>query len=148
MGCDGGSIVGRSELVKTKKAESTDGTRHFHSIFCKRFGEPHSFRRLIASLPGKHEANFSRWRSCTYSQEILAAPVVCDDLGNLFNKSALIEALIAKALPPMLSHIRGLRDVFAVTLRAKEAGEADDEMGSVFVCPVTLLPANGRNRCA
>jgi hypothetical protein len=143
MGCDGGSIVGRSELVKTKKTESTDGTHYFSEFIV------HVSGSLIRSTSsGKHEANFSRWRSCTFSQEILAAPVVCDDLGNLFNKSALIEALIAKALPPMLSHIRGLRDVFAVTLRAKEAGEADDEMGSVFVCPVTLLPANGRNRCA
>jgi hypothetical protein len=100
----------------------------------------------VVSLTGSQvEAQFSRWRSCTLSQEPLAAPVVCDDMGNLYNKTALIEALIAKTLPPLLCHVRGLKDVFTVMLKAKE-DEGADESASIFECPVTLLPANGRAR--
>lgn len=107
-----------------------------------------------AEVDAKLEAIRSRWRTCTLSQLPLAAPVVCDDLGHLFNKDGLLEAMLQKALPARLSHIRGLRDVFNVRLKFADAadgkkdaagGDADNAVAH-FACPVTMLPANGRNR--
>jgi hypothetical protein len=128
-----GSISGRSEMVKTKGSAASAAS---------------------AEVDAKLEAIRSRWRTCTLSQLPLAAPVVCDDLGHLFNKDGLLEAMLQKALPARLSHIRGLRDVFNVTLKFADAadgkkdaagGDADNAVAH-FACPVTMLPANGRNR--
>ena len=49
--------------------------------------------------------------------ERLSPPCVCDDLGNLFNKERLVEVLLAKQLPVMFSHIRGLKVLYCSTLR-------------------------------
>jgi hypothetical protein len=136
-----GSISGRFEMVKTK----------------------HSAVAVAAAIAdAKLEAQRSQWRSCTLSQQPLTPPVVCDDLGHLFNKERLLEAMLSKALPSRLSHIRGLRDVFPVLLQLVESADTDSShssaVGSIsaatddaliaprFTCPVTMLPANGRHR--
>jgi len=69
MGADGGSIAGRQELVQTVKRVAT----------------VHSLR-----AQARAQAN-----SCALSQEPLRAPVVACAMGNLFNKDALLEYLLA-----------------------------------------------------
>lgn len=119
MGCDGGSIVGRDVMVKSKKQSDAS----------------------VAS----DEKTRSRWHNCSLSQEPLSPPLVCDALGNLFNKEKLVEGLLGKSLPVLFSHIKGLKDVFSVTMQIQEE-EKDEFMGARFVCPVTLIPASGKNR--
>ncbi|GJN00736.1 hypothetical protein PR202_ga17939 [Eleusine coracana subsp. coracana] len=56
----------------------------------------------LAKKPDKvdpNEARLSRFTCCALSGEPLAAPAVADRLGNLFNKEALVEALLHKRLP-------------------------------------------------
>ena len=36
----------------------------------------------------------ARWRVCSYSGEPLDAPVVVDELGNMFNKAAVLEGML------------------------------------------------------
>jgi hypothetical protein len=77
----------------------------------------------------------------------------------LYNKTALIEALLNKASRPLderFSHVRSLKDVLAVHLQPNAsrgegavtaaAGAEDSAMEQApFQCPVTKLPFNGRH---
>ncbi|CAN6214830.1 unnamed protein product [Urochloa humidicola] len=100
----------------------------------------------LAKKPDKadpNEARLSRFTCCALSGEPLAAPAVADRLGNLYNKEALVEALLHKRLPKALSHIRGLRDMIPIHLHAKpDADSAGEEVR--FQCPVTGLEFNGK----
>jgi len=104
---------------------------------------------------------FDMCSTCALTGEPLVAPVVACDLGMLFNKTALIEALLAKAsrpLDPRFAHLRSLKDVTAVTLHADpeykresasaaaaDAGEEGVLGKAPFHCPVSKLPFNGRH---
>jgi len=82
MGNDGGSVPQGSDLRKVKKAlKKTDHT----------------------------EQNRTRWLTCALSKATLAAPIVADLVGNIFNKESVIKALIGKSLPKEYSHIRSLK---------------------------------------
>ena len=87
-------------------------------------------------------------------------------LGWLFNKEAVLEALLAGGLPPECAHIRGLKDLTTLRLRRNPAaggggptgkgagggggrgsGRAAGEFvgeAAPFVCPATGLEMNGR----
>lgn len=65
-----------------------------------------------------------------------------DKLGNIFNKEALVEALLGKKLPKEFGHIKGLKDMINVQLSAIPG--ADD--GAKFQCPVAGLEFNGKYR--
>lgn len=100
----------------------------------------------LAKKPDKadpNEARLSRFTCCALSGEPLAAPAVADRLGNLFNKEALVEALLHKRLPKALSHIRGLKDMIPIHLHPKPDA-ADDEVR--FQCPVTGFEFNGKSQ--
>uniref|UniRef100_A0A0E0L8N6 Uncharacterized protein n=1 Tax=Oryza punctata TaxID=4537 RepID=A0A0E0L8N6_ORYPU len=100
----------------------------------------------LAKKPDKADPNeerLSRFTCCTLSGEPLAAPAVADRLGNLFNKEALVEALLHKRLPKALSHIRGLKDMIPIHLHPKpDADAAGEEVR--FQCPITGLDFNGK----
>lgn len=70
MGCDGGSIPKRSELVKTKK-QTAD--------------QPSVDPETAAS---------AEWEYCALSRQLLSAPVVSCVLGKLYNKDAIYEYLL------------------------------------------------------
>lgn len=97
--------------------------------------------------------------TCALSGEALKSPVVACALGMLYNKEALIEALLAKATRPLderFAHIRSLKDVHSVTLHtdpehdaqgaatSAAAGTDGAQQRAPFHCPVTKLPFNGR----
>jgi len=71
MGCDGGSIPTRCELVKTK---------------------------VKTEVKNANELNRIKWFSCAISKEPLKEPIVTCLFGNLYNKEAVITALLSKAL--------------------------------------------------
>ncbi|RLV97397.1 hypothetical protein DV515_00011790, partial [Chloebia gouldiae] len=88
MGCDGGTIPKRHELVKgPRKAEQVD---------------------KVAEL-------VARWFYCALSQEKLRRPIVACELGRLYNKDAIIEYLLDKSPDknPMesASHIKSIKSI-------------------------------------
>jgi len=132
MGCDGGTIPTRDELVKLKKK------------------------------PEQKDADAVRllkWAHCALSQQVLAKKgVVACEMGRLYNKEAVIEMLLNKdrsASPPWASHIEKLKDVVELDLTINPAYEAkrkdavgdgmyQDKLVSRYQCPVTGLEMNGR----
>jgi hypothetical protein len=84
MGCDGGSIPKRSELVKTKKRQREDAD--------------------------KTAASINEWFYCALSKEPLRPPLVSCALGKLYNKDAIYEFLLDRSCHGdgelICSHIR------------------------------------------
>lgn len=89
MGCDGGSIPRRDELVKLKKkAEKVD---------------PAEVERI-------------KWFTCALSNDKLKEPIVACELGHLYNKEAVIRSLLDKNVDEKFNHIRNLK-VFIFSLQ-------------------------------
>lgn len=51
------------------------------------------------------EAQLAKATRCQLSGEVLSAPIAADELGHLFNKAAVVSAMVARTLPPALAHI-------------------------------------------
>jgi len=133
MGGDGGSIPTRIELVRTKKRDE----------------------RLAKEIE-----DAIKWAACALSQEKLREPIVADELGRLYNKSAILEWLLDKnsKQPPngeasVAKNIRSLKDVKELQLTKnpiydeKLAGrEYKDFNIAAFICPVVGVEMNGKSR--
>lgn len=93
-----------------------------------------------------NETRLSKWLNCAISNEPLKRPVVIDKLGNLFNKEALVEALLMKKLPKEFWYIRGLKDMIAVELDVIPGSEDErgSRSGAKFQCPISGLEFNGK----
>ncbi|KAJ8259555.1 hypothetical protein GJAV_G00170780 [Gymnothorax javanicus] len=133
MGCDGGTIPKRHELVKgPKKVEKVD----------------------------KNAELIARWRYCALSQERLRRPIVACDLGRLYNKDAVLEYLLDKSAErpntEVVMHIRGMKDVKELNLtdnpawegeRARSKGDRYEDLHcAMFICPVVGLEMNGKHK--
>lgn len=124
MGCDGGTIPRRDELVKTKKKKEAKDKN--------------------AEIIGK-------WKYCSISSNKLQRPIVSCELGRLYNKEAIIEYILNKESPnsSMLSHIRNLKDVTTLNLTKREkdpnkaGSSSDDSLQADYVCPISGLEMNG-----
>lgn len=129
MGCDGGTIPKRDEMIRLKKK------------------------------PEKIDKNFelnAKWFHCAITQETLRAPIVSCELGNLYNKESLLEYLLDKdsATTEVAKHIRSLKDTKELQLTENAAFEekangekADgyqDFQACRYVCPVVGIEMNGR----
>ncbi|EQC30288.1 hypothetical protein SDRG_11865 [Saprolegnia diclina VS20] len=79
-----------------------------------------------------------RTTMCALTDEPLAAPIVADKLGNLFNKASLLERLLERTLPPELSYIRSMKDLVNCKFYA-------DETSGLRHCPITLQAFNGKH---
>lgn len=79
-------------------------------------------------------------RTCAVSSDPLREPVVACRLGNLFNKQAVLEHLLAKSMPERFRHITSLKDV--VTCRVTR--EKEEEEDALWSCPVTMTEFNGK----
>ncbi|XP_055764901.1 replication termination factor 2-like isoform X5 [Salvelinus fontinalis] len=133
MGCDGGTIPKRHELVKgPKKVEKVD----------------------------KNAELAARWKYCALSTEKLRRPIVACDLGRLYNKDAVIEYLLDKSADrpnsEVVSHLRGIKDIKELNLTDNPAWEGErrnikgdryeDMHCAMFICPVVGLEMNGKHR--
>eukprot|EP00485_Elphidium_margaritaceum_P005793 CAMPEP_0202690970 /NCGR_PEP_ID=MMETSP1385-20130828/5821_1 /ASSEMBLY_ACC=CAM_ASM_000861 /TAXON_ID=933848 /ORGANISM="Elphidium margaritaceum" /LENGTH=313 /DNA_ID=CAMNT_0049346311 /DNA_START=9 /DNA_END=950 /DNA_ORIENTATION=+ len=126
MGGDGGSIPGRDSLAKTKKVKKTAAQLTFGG------------------------SRVWDWTHCALSKEALQPPIVCDDLGVLYNKQALVEAMLSKSLPAQLSYIQKLRrDIVDCNVTMRDSVECADvnheENGGIFQCPISGLIGNGKH---
>ena len=130
MGCDGGSIPKRSEMIRvTKKAE-----------------KPNHLIQLLTA-----------WYTCALSKLPLSVPVVSCKLGKLYNKDAVLEQLLNKSYGDAASickHIKSLKDVTTLKLTPNSATETSSslvgsthEMNTVspFMCPISQKEMNGFN---
>jgi len=134
MGCDGGTIPTRDELVKTKKKPEQK--------------DPNSVRLY-------------KWQHCALTQEPLQKPVVACELGRMYNKEAIIEKLLnAKSegtssdRDRVAEHIRNLKDVKELQLEPNPAfkgngsivgdGGYNDTDKAQWICPLTTQEMNGR----
>lgn len=139
MGCDGGTIAKRSELVKTKR-------------------KGHQEHDKNADLSAK-------WQFCSLSGLRLKKPIVACQLGRLYNKDAIIEHLLkikssqtsagasssTVSNSSTVSHIRSLKDVKELKLKEKpdfdkthNASSGSEQFKAQFVCPVSGLDINGK----
>ncbi|XP_059637783.1 uncharacterized protein LOC132279761 [Cornus florida] len=94
-----------------------------------------------------NEQKLSKFTNCALSNEPLKHPIVVDLLGNVFNKMALVEALLGKKLPKAFGHIKGLKDMIAVELALIPGlASVDDAAVGVtrFQCPISGLEFNGK----
>ena len=85
-----------------------------------------------------------RSKLCAQSNQSLCEPIVACEMGNLYNKEAMLTALIDKTLNPTHAHIRGLKDLKTLRFTPNPAIVADsDDDVPMFTCPVTGLLLNG-----
>jgi hypothetical protein len=74
----------------------------------------------------------------------LSPPCAADELGNVYNKDAVVQALVARTIPRGLSHITSLKHL--VDVKLERAGGAKEGAAVQFACPVTGLPMGGKGR--
>ncbi|KAL0128344.1 hypothetical protein PUN28_003554 [Cardiocondyla obscurior] len=127
MGCDGGTIPRRDELVRVKKKPEQ--------------------KDKDAELAFK-------WRHCTIRQLPLQSPIVGCSLGRLYSKESVLEGLLDRnTLPESAVHIKNLKDVKNLTLTPNPAFDGDkaekgdgynDGGKSPYICPVIGLEMNGK----
>lgn len=141
MGNDGGTIAAkRADLVKTASDKKKEGAT-------------------------PEELAGAALTTCALTGAPLAPPLLCDELGGLYNKEAVMEAVLAKSLTVRVPHLRSMKaDLFAVKPvprgaagggGAAAAGEAlagaateRTAVGeALFACPVTGIAADGRYPC-
>lgn len=121
MGNDGGSIPTRRELVKNAARN------------------PNTSELKATQL----EAQTHAWTYCPLSNRPLAAPIVSDSAGTLYNKDAILEQLLPKDddVPASLikekedvlqGRVKGLRDVVEVKFTVVKEGKDEKK-----ICPIT-----------
>ena len=125
MGGDGGSIPTRDVLAQTKKAKKTAAQVTFG-------------RSILLD-----------WTHCSLTKQRLSEPICCDDLGNLYNKTALIEAMLNKTLPKQLKYIKKIKkDIINCNITLRDNLDKIDinneENGGIFMCPISGLIGNGK----
>ncbi|CAI6008039.1 unnamed protein product [Closterium sp. NIES-65] len=87
------------------------------------------------------DTRVASWTHCHLSGEPLTPPCVVDLLGNVFNKEAVVRALVEKSIPVALKHIKGLRDVVGIQLT--EIPGLDKKAHVRFQCPITQQEFSG-----
>lgn len=120
MGCDGGTIPRRDELVRLKKKpeqKDKDAERQF------------------------------RWKHCNLTQERLRQPIVMCGLGRLYSKQNVIEHLLESKMPESCAHIKSLKDIKDLNLMANPAYEKNhDDKSAQFICALIGLEMSGQFR--
>mmetsp|Transcript_81571 Transcript_81571/g.214128 ORF Transcript_81571/g.214128 Transcript_81571/m.214128 type:complete len:292 (-) Transcript_81571:53-928(-) len=143
MGGDGGQVIDRATMVKCK---GYGLTKERGGGYAASLGEMANFVQMVSEDRGLGvlERHKTRMTQCWLSQETLRDPVVACKLGNLYNKEALIGALLNRSIPEDIQHIRALKDVKPCLISWKErlglstSKAAEREEGRRhMVCPVT-----------
>ncbi|XP_050456788.1 replication termination factor 2 [Cataglyphis hispanica] len=127
MGCDGGTIPRRDELVRVKKKPEQKDKQA--------------------------ELSF-KWKHCTIRQLPLQLPIMGCSLGRLYSKESVLEGLLDRStLPESAVHIKHLKDVRNLNLTPNPAFDGDkaekgdgytDRDKSPYICPVIGLEMNGK----
>ncbi|XP_065357630.1 replication termination factor 2 [Calliphora vicina] len=127
MGCDGGTIPRRDELVRLKKKpeqKDKDAEREF------------------------------RWLHCALTQQRLQEPIVMCGLGRLYSKQNVIEQLLEKdKMPEAVKHIKNMKDIKELNLTPNPAFTEEDKTEGLldtrhapYVCKLIGLEMSGKFR--
>ncbi|KAI8855205.1 Rtf2 RING-finger-domain-containing protein [Chytridium lagenaria] len=136
MGCDGGSIPKRHELVKQKAKPQR---------------------------PDKNSQVDAKWACCSLSKDTLQKPVVGCRLGKLYNKEKVIEFLLDRKAfgegEAVAGHITRASDVITLNLTPNPALNQVEAASAIqgttvsekmkhapWVCPITQKEMTGKNR--
>lgn len=128
MGCDGGSIPLRADMVRVKKKKG---------------------------IVDRDVELDIKWKKCALTGEPLREPVVSCELGQLYNKESVLEMLLSKSKPDVAAHIRTMKDIVELQLTSKSrvhtvvAAKAEtyvDVYDAEFVCPVVGIEMSGRHK--
>ncbi|KAG0212166.1 hypothetical protein BGX28_006712 [Mortierella sp. GBA30] len=132
MGCDGGSIPKRDELVKQKQKQAKVDQNILNRV---------------------------HWFTCALSKNALVSPVVACGLGKLYNRDAILEFLLDRTAygdgDLICKHIKSLKDVVTLQLEPNPSYSEthspsltnhDQEPVSRYVCPITMKEMNGKHR--
>ena len=93
------------------------------------------------------EQRLAQYTTCHMSGKPLEPPCVCDELGSVYNKDAVLTGLLSKTVPKGLPHITSRKSVFDVTLYPFHDSEGKGKDHVIkYGCPVTQLPLNGKYR--
>ena len=77
---------------------------------------------------------------CALSSSELQEPIVCCKLGYIYNKEAILTALLDRTLiPKEFTHIKGLKDVREVLFTLN----TNENKSSKYMCPITRIEFNG-----
>lgn len=142
MGCDGGTIPKRNEIVKSKQSVQNRD---------------------------KNADRSAKYQFCALSGLKLKKPIVSCQLGRLYNKDAIIEYLLDRSIQKHpstsaastsaqqsqpksnASHIRSLKDVKTLNLKdsdnfdkTKQASSSTEQIKAQFTCPISGLDFNGK----
>ena len=170
MGCDGGTIPTRDELVKLKKKPEQvlfGSLANRYSSQKHRSGDLGRSRRRITSALGllrfnatRIEVSDSRLRTgkVRSSRKREKNVVATTPPHRLYNKESVIKHLLNKggAQSDFASHIRNLKDVCELKLTKNSSydrsclGKADtyvDTQAAEYMCPISGLEMNGRHKC-
>ncbi|GAX81855.1 hypothetical protein CEUSTIGMA_g9283.t1 [Chlamydomonas eustigma] len=110
------------------------------------------------------EGLYAKWTRCHLTGEPLSPPVCVDELGNVFNKDAIVHALLHKSMPPPLAYITSLKHITPLNLHPNPSrinngsamtssssstalalkGSSGPSNESQFCCPVSGVEFNGR----
>lgn len=121
MGNDGGSIPHREDMIKEKpKERKRDQALHAHQ----------------------------KSRICSLSSQNLTKPIVADKIGNMFNKEAVLEALLNKSMPKAYCYIRKMKDVKDLNPTMKKIGcdKIDNDGKNLIVCPISGTEFDGYHK--
>lgn len=90
-----------------------------------------------------------RTRLCYYNNDVLQEPIVCCELGYLYNKETILTALLDKNITSHVAHIRGLKDIktlkFFKNPNYSLSNEVNGELPALFSCPITKMEFNGNH---
>lgn len=127
MGCDGGTIPKRDELVRVKQKpeqKDKDAEREF------------------------------RWLHCALTQQRLEEPIVMCTMGRLYSKQSVIERLLEKEkMPEISAHVRSMKDIKTLQLTPNPAFTDEDKTEGLldtrhapYICKLVGLEMSGKFR--
>ncbi|XP_062132893.1 replication termination factor 2 [Drosophila sulfurigaster albostrigata] len=127
MGCDGGTIPKRDELVRVKQKpeqKDKDAEREF------------------------------RWLHCALTQQRLQEPIAMCTMGRLYSKQSVIERLLEKEkMPETSSHVRSMKDIKTLQLTPNPAFTDEDKTEGLldtrhapYICKLIGLEMSGKFR--
>ncbi|XP_030382797.1 replication termination factor 2 [Scaptodrosophila lebanonensis] len=127
MGCDGGTIPRRDELVRVKQKpeqKDKDAEREF------------------------------RWLHCALTQQRLQEPIAMCAMGRLYSKQSIIERLLEKEkMPETSAHVRSMKDIKTLKLTPNPAYTDEDKTEGLldtrhapYICKLIGLEMAGKFR--
>lgn len=93
------------------------------------------------------ELQIRRSKTCAQSGAALREPIVCCEMGILYNKDAMLTALLEKSINPSFVHVGGLKDLKTLKFCPNPEFRSEDggEINSPYICPITKVEFNGQH---